>query len=287
MSQTNSTAVHDDLFHFKFPELNWGVDKNLIALQNLFEYLASLAEGTIQWYIWSKQKKKKWAILIRLLAIFAGAVAGLIPMLSEIITISGKTIIHPVWASIALGVMAALVLLDRFFGYSSAWMRFIQAELQIRKLQQEFVLDWEISKAAWEGKEPSSECVQNSLTKFKSFLSQINELILQETSVWIQEFQKTLSLMDEASKSRPAIVEAGAVNITVTNADLCKNGWILCIDGGNPQKYTCKTAAIKNLIVGMHIVRAQQDTQEQKRLSAEAAVNIVSGTSTSLELTLT
>jgi hypothetical protein len=35
----------------------------------------------------------------------------------------GIPVIQPAWASVALLVAAACVGLDRFFGYSTAWMR--------------------------------------------------------------------------------------------------------------------------------------------------------------------
>ena len=49
----------------------------------------------------------------------AGTVAGIIPILAQILTENGKPRIQPAWASVALGIAAAFVLLDRFFGFSS------------------------------------------------------------------------------------------------------------------------------------------------------------------------
>jgi low affinity Fe/Cu permease len=54
------------------------------------------------------------------------AVAGVLPVLSQILDAgSSGIVIQPAWATVALAIAAALIVLDRFFGFSSAWARYM------------------------------------------------------------------------------------------------------------------------------------------------------------------
>lgn len=129
-------------------QLAWERGKVLSSLEALFDRITKEAEAAIGWYLRAKRPKQVWARLLRFGSIMAGTIAGLIPILAQIFAKNGQPIIQPAWASVALGIAAAFVLLDRFFGFSSAWMRYIATELNIRQLTQEFNLDWESDKAA-------------------------------------------------------------------------------------------------------------------------------------------
>jgi hypothetical protein len=78
------------------------------------------AETAIAWYLRSKRPKQKLARWLRGGAIGLAALAGLIPMLAQMSTLKA---IEPVWASIVLGVAAALVVLDPIyhFHFISRW----------------------------------------------------------------------------------------------------------------------------------------------------------------------
>ena len=66
----------------------------------------------------------------------------------EIFTARGRQpVIDPAWASVALALAAALVALDRYFGASDAWMRYMTAEMQIARLRQDFEYEWNIARA--------------------------------------------------------------------------------------------------------------------------------------------
>ncbi len=69
--------------------------------------------------------------MLRVSAIACGAVAAILPILSQIYTTDDKAAIAPGWAAVALAGAAALVGLDRYFGFSSGWTRFMAAELRI------------------------------------------------------------------------------------------------------------------------------------------------------------
>jgi hypothetical protein len=218
-------------------------------------------------------------------SIAMGTIAGIIPILAQIFIRDGHPLVQPAWASVALGIAAALVLLDRYFGFSSAWMRYISTELNLRQLTQEFQMDWESDKAAWLGSEPTPDQLRATFARFKAFVTQVNTIVRQETDAWIQEFQSTLKEIDEAAKTKVAINELGAVNIVVTNGDTCDDGWDLSIDRGSIKNYHGKTAGVADLTRGIHTIKVEGKIEGELQ-QAEAAVSIAPGATANAQFTL-
>jgi SMODS and SLOG-associating 2TM effector domain 2 len=264
---------------------SWDPGQILNSLESLSDRITKEAESAIGWYLRAKRPKQRWAMCLRMGSIAMGTIAGIIPILAQIFARDGHPIIQPAWASVALGIAAALVLLDRFFGFSSAWMRYIATELHIRQLTQEFQLDWESDKATWLGSEPTPDQLRATFARFKAFVTQVNSIVRQETDAWIQEFQSTLKEIDEAAKAKAAISGLGAVNIVVTNGDVCDNGWDLSIDRGSTKNYRGKTAGVGDLIWGIHTIKVEGIINGNRK-QAEAAVSIAPGATANAQFTL-
>jgi hypothetical protein len=188
-------------------DLKWDTEHAEASLNSLFEQAEQHGVRAINWYLNAKRPKKLIAQGLRLGAIGAAAIAGILPMLSQILVTSSDQLLlfQPVWASIALGVAALLVAIDHFFGFSSGWMRFITTEHQIRQILHEFQLDYDIERATWQGKPPTPEQVQSVLQRCKSFLIQVDEIIRQETEQWVTEFQSALKRIDEAAMAKAVL----------------------------------------------------------------------------------
>jgi hypothetical protein len=105
--------------------------------------------------------------------------------------------------SVALGGAALRVGIDRFFGGSTAWRRFIATEHPIRQALHAFQLDVETEHAVWGGKPPQPEPRQAVLTRGKAFLIPVDTLIRHETDPWLAKFQNTLAHGDEAARAEP------------------------------------------------------------------------------------
>src|SRR5438132_2593355 len=101
-------------------QLSWEHGKIVNALESLFDRITKEAEAAISWYLRAKRPKQRWGMRLRVGSIVFGTIAGIIPILAQIFSKDCQLTIPPAWASVALGVAAALVLLDRFFGFSSA-----------------------------------------------------------------------------------------------------------------------------------------------------------------------
>jgi SMODS and SLOG-associating 2TM effector domain 2 len=257
-----------------------------VSLQALADYVAHEAESAIRWYLRKKDSKRRWAQGLRFLAIFATALAGLIPLLAEIFETDGRPDIPPAWASVALLVAAACIGLDRFFGYSTAWMRFLTTEMEIRHALHDFLLDWEGSRAAREGKsDPGPEQAAAGLRRCKEFLAKINGILKAEMDTWVTEFSAAIADIDKAAKAQAEIMRLGAANLTVSNGEQCADGWRLSIDGGAEETRRGRSAALRNVVPGAHTVSVSGAIAGQER-RAEQAFTVAAGETASVELTL-
>jgi hypothetical protein len=244
------------------------------------EYTLASAMGAMGYYRVAKRPMKRGATWLRLTGLLALGAGGVIPILAQM---------YPErfaagWASLALTLAAGAVALDRYFGFSSAWMRFTVAELKLQRELEQFRLDWQAEEARWVDA-PSAEQVQQGITTAKNFLSVMQQIVEAETAAWVTEFQSNLKQLDESARVRPIADTSGAIQVTITNGEQATSGWTLTVDGGSALDCHGKTAALRNLAPGHHTVRAVA-TINAKTVTAERVAAVVQGTIVPLELTL-
>jgi len=191
-----------DLYFQPLPELSWAPEDQVDSFEKIAQYVSGEAQSAIKWYLEKKQSKKAWAQLLRFLAIIATTAAGFLPLFAEIYAVDGRPLVSPAWASVALVIAAALIGLDHFFGFSSAWMRFLTTEMKIRQILHEFLMDWEIQRSILKGQNPTDQQVREILSRFKSFLYQVDTLLNDETNLWVEEFSVALREVDKVAKAR-------------------------------------------------------------------------------------
>jgi hypothetical protein len=274
-----------DLVPIELGELAWGGGQDADTLKKIFEHATGSARQAILWYLDRKGQKKHAAKYLRIGAILAAAVAGILPILSQLYTANGQSVIQPAWASVALALGATCVLIDRFFGCSTGWMRCIATELRLSQSLYEFQIDWEIERTRWRDGKPSPEEIQMMLTRAKAFVVQLNTIVQDETNSWIDEFQTTLKQLDDATRAKAITTELGGLNVVVTNGDRAEGEWHISIDGGTERNCRGKSTAIAGLLPGMHTIRivGQIDGKhgQDERLAA-----VPPGAVTTVELTL-
>jgi hypothetical protein len=172
-------------------ELDWSDAGRDASLLRVFEQAINYALGAEGWYARKRRTKRQWGRALRVSAILLGTAAAVLPILSEIYTTGGKPTIAPAWASVALAVAAALVALDHYFGFSSGWMRFIATELRLTRLRHEFEYEWQ--DIAVRLIHPiSDEDLSMALALAKELVLAVDEVVADETEMWIGEFQTTL-----------------------------------------------------------------------------------------------
>lgn len=189
----------------RIPDLGGAVENESPgeAAERAIAYARGLALDAHDWYAGEKKRKQALAKTVRLLAILAMALAGIIPILTEIYkNAQGAPAISPAWASVSLAVAGTLVLFDRFFGLSTGWLRFIDAMMRIRREITEHDLKLAAIKAGWPPDGPDKAALDEVFELCRQLVSRVNTVIIDETGEWNVEFQDALKNLDEKVKKR-------------------------------------------------------------------------------------
>ena len=192
-----------DLTPARFPSLFWAPEERAKSLAALVSYATGEAERAIDWYYWKRRRTQGWGRGLRLGAILASSAAGVTPLLSELSLQNGRSSIEPLWAALFLALAGILVLLDRFWGCTSAWVRYMHAAQEITAALDAFRLECERHKLLWDGMEVDVEQAQATIDACQSFLSHVRSVVRTETDTWGTEFHKILEQIESATRARP------------------------------------------------------------------------------------
>jgi hypothetical protein len=206
------------------------------SLQKIRNAVEVEGQKAIDWYWKAKRWKRIPSQSIQFCALLLTAAAGLVPIILQVVknarAVTTVTDSGPL-ASLFVGIAAALLGLDKAFGYSSGWTRYVLTATSMTKLLHEFRMDWIALRAA-AVVPPTAEQRAAMIQRAKEFVSTIQGMTGQETKDWATEFQSNMAQMekdlktqldslkaqvDKEAKDKEAATKAGAIELTVTNAD--------------------------------------------------------------------
>jgi SMODS and SLOG-associating 2TM effector domain 2 len=210
------------------------------SLEAILIYVENEAAKTINWYWTHKQPKARLSQFIRFAAFTLTALGGLFPiavlMLNPFLKSLGVRYQIPesgLVASLFVGIAAALYGLDKAFGYSSGWTRYVLTATILEKTLGEFRIQWMLLMAKI-SPEPAPEQIHDLLKCAQDFRAAIAGAVLQETKDWVTEFQNNLvelerdtraqleTLRTKVEKSVAVKAEesrTGAIELHLTDAD--------------------------------------------------------------------
>jgi hypothetical protein len=267
------------------PELlEWNPESRLNSVQAIHDNVCNIVKDSVVWYQEAVVGRRRRAKCLRIFVIVIGAIAASIPTMADIwVRKDGHTPMIPVnLTTILLACTAALIVIDKFFGYTSSWIRFTMTSMNLRQALQDFRIEWETILVTWSGVEPTAEQALEAIGQCKNFLTKANTMILEETKAWKEEFEKTLKQIEDNAANAPAKDTTGAVNFTIQNGEKCKQGWKIAIDGGLWEDGSGTFASRRNLMPGNHLVRIEgvlielvDGTSQERKVRVEKAFKIV------------
>ncbi len=210
----------------------WNFDDLAASLDALLKYVEGAALRSIQWYMDAKRFKRLLSRTIQLSAIVLTALAGIYPIAQELMGAEGARS-SPLWPSVFVGVAAALIGVDKTFGFSTGWARYVLVATTLRKALEEFRLDWTTLRFH-AGPAPSDEAVTALIQRAREFASTVEGQVLQETKEWVVEFQSNFAQLEKDVKAqleslkadleksettRAAAARRGSIELTVADAD--------------------------------------------------------------------
>lgn len=175
------------------------------ALLGSFNVVLEKANSSIRWYEVSIKDKRRGALTVRLGALFFGALATLTPIVLSMLPstfstahLSQLVALPTIFAASAAG----LVILDRFFGFSSGWMRYLTTYLELQAKVETFEIAW--AKHFTTLSAPVSDAdFLRSLDLLGAFLGSITGAVESETREWIAGFKGALAEIDQSARGAP------------------------------------------------------------------------------------
>jgi hypothetical protein len=262
------------------------------GLHEIYEALVKKAEEAMRWYASRQQGKKRWARTTRVATILFGALTALIPsvitVLPEHLGTFPTARLNPV--ATMFGVLAGtMILLDKFYSFSSSWMRYVSTFQEIQANLDSFRVNWRKQVLKLNAnRPPSDEQIAALYDVLEAFSRSINDSIRNETQAWVVELKGVLADIDKTVETQRAAAAAlaalparGGLSVTLaadeyTTLDEPRK-WTLQLDNRDPEvKVGQATAAVPSLDPGIYRLRISGSRQGQP-VGAEYAVSIKPG----------
>src|SRR5438309_3617733 len=153
------------------------------SLAKVLQDVEAAAKSATAWYWAEKGPKARASRFIQAASIILTVFAGLVPVALELLSKAykgdGAWWSTGLWATVLVGVAAGLLGLDRAFGFSTAWARYVIAATEITRRLAEFRMDWlALNAAASQTTPPSAEQVAALLQKAKEFRMAVEAVVV-------------------------------------------------------------------------------------------------------------
>lgn len=300
----------NDLIPNLLSDISWETGQLATPLEEMRQYVATKGRETVEWYFRRCCKHRTIGRTFRVSAILLTAFAGLLPLINdihqsqriqaELTAVSDpnaggavsvvdhstlyRSLINPVWSAVALALVATLLALDRFYGATSGWVRFMLTAQQLTEALDDFQVAFEAQRLEWGRSEPTPEQAQAAVLAIQTYLQQINRAVHEETKAWATEFAKVLQQLDAQTKLTGPPQPQAALQITVKNADKCQEPWTLSVGTRILKDRVGKEVSVK-VVPDLYIIRAAGRIAD-KPVQAEKAVKVTEGDILKVDLTL-
>lgn len=188
---TTNTLAWDEL-------MGKTVDESLAIV---YERIKNTSNQMCDWYWKSIKAKKKMSLLARVFGVVFLVIGTILPVLSALWKDDHDKLAFTQFGVAALAFAGLWTLVDRIFGWSSGWMRYIVTVTSMENLIKIYHWEWGNYIASKESPLEKSDLK----TLFDMTIALQNELIKllsDETSKWVVEFNASISLLESAIKAQ-------------------------------------------------------------------------------------
>ena len=266
-------------------------------LEKLRAYAEAKIDVELGWYYRKKHNRSFTSQGLRFSALALSVVGGLVPVLVSVFGV------RPAWAWLSpfsavrfgqlgylfLAIAGGLIVLDKYFGYSTGWMRYIVAMQAIEKAREVFRLDWSAltrSLATTPSGTPEyTEVVERMIARVRSAIVEVKDHSEKETQAWILEFQTNLAQFEKDLKSQMEAGRPGGIDVEVTDGQKADTDVEVSIDGMVADRFRGTAGSIGYVAPGLHRVTAKARKGERD-FAASGLVNVGGGQICQAKLTL-
>jgi hypothetical protein len=100
----------------------------------------------------------------------------------------------------SLGLAAVFVSYDKFFGYSSSWIRFVETSMAIKLLLAKFQYEWAVSDSGVVDCQLDPKLCEDRLQMIKNFVLAVLSEVKNESSKWSAEYSSSIATLETTYK---------------------------------------------------------------------------------------
>lgn len=269
----------------EFPE--WDPSKQWESLIQLYSTTLKHGDSAVDWYRVNIRGKRAGSQVIRLLAILLFSVGALIPLVINIARIEGnqKWLLDPQWGYISFATAAAFLAADKFYGFSTGWVRYIKTQLALERALADLRYDWVILTAKVANQQPNADQIQAIVQKLKEFVAFVRTQIEQETEAWVVEFQASLSDLTASLKAQTEATKPGALQVTVTNSDKFEKITAV-LDQVTELMLQGNQCLFPSVAPGVHGVTVHGTTKDGKDSTGTAVATVTAGAQAAVSIAI-
>jgi hypothetical protein len=195
----------DNLQPMKLPDI--GQPEQDQELQQLYSAVVAKTEEAIRWYDRHKSSHKRRAVALRTSAVVLAALASILPIGVSMLPAECSPQRWVPVASIFAALGAVCVAIDRLYGYSSNWMRYLVALLDLNQQLELLKFGW--ARSALETRitgGSKGDHLAASLNQLQATLASVNQTLKTETLEWVTHFAGALQELERSVTAQRAVV---------------------------------------------------------------------------------
>lgn len=280
MSATSTPPVSADLQPRRAVGAEQKHGNDFAALNALALSLEERAVEAIDWYLRHKGGPRTASRLLRGLAILSGVLGGLAPLLSGA-ELSGELwgakwslpdTDH--WGYILIALAGAALLTDRYFGFSSSWMRYMTAQMALQRALEKFQLSWAIWRIQVKDQRPSDPQQAAAIALLTAFGQEIGDLVDQEFQAWVAQFKEQLAELQAAISKEKTERRPGNLVVAYHSAAAIDGPAEVFLDTRLARQTDSGSVLLTALPPGSHLVQVKANAGA---LQGSASVTVEAG----------
>jgi hypothetical protein len=212
VTDRNSTPLAHNLNPEILGDLNPDPARPAECLLQLRRYVESRTTDAIVWYLARKGPVARWSKVLRLSAIVLATAGAVLPLIGGTPLLDGTNgLLAGKYGYVFLALSGATVLLDRLFGLSSRWMRYMTTAMALQRRLAEFEMDWAASWLEVVDQHPTQDQRQQLVGLVRAFRFAVVDELEQETRVWVAEFQSGMAQLERQARLEHEIKSESSV----------------------------------------------------------------------------
>jgi hypothetical protein len=264
----------------------WNPQDAATSLKEVYAATVAQGQSAIDWYRTNIRGMRLGSRIVRLCSISLASFGALVPLLANAFRRQDQTyLFDPQWGYFAFALAVVVLGIDKFYGFSTGWARYIKTQLALERGLSDLHYDWAALLPNLDNQPLTPERLQPMLQKLKDYSDFVHTQIQQETEAWLLEFQTNLSDLMTTVKAQQDTTKPGSVQVTIANAAQFDGGVTVNLDQGTELPVQGGQCFFPSVSPGPHAVFVK-GIKGGKNFPASDVVKVSAGTVSPISITV-